>query len=138
MFHPLITRGQSLLRLALLSLLSLVFVPMMANATTQDPAVAWDKIAAGAMVLDVRTPEEFAEGHLANAVNIPFEQVAEEFAKRGIAKDAPVVLYCRSGRRSGIATETLAAAGYTQTYNGGGYQILADSHKPASPHNPTR
>ncbi|ABN62264.1 rhodanese-like domain-containing protein [Shewanella baltica] len=134
MTHNLVIRGQSLMRLALLSLQSLVLMPlllmpMIANAADQDPAVAWDKIAAGAMVLDVRTPEEFAEGHLANAVNISFEQVEEEFAKRGIAKDAPVVLYCRSGRRSSIATEALVAAGYTQTYNGGGYSTLVEAQK---------
>ena len=129
MIHNLITRGQSLMRLALLSLSSLMLIPMMANAADQNPAIAWDKIATGAMVLDVRTPEEFAEGHIANAVNIPFEQVAEEFAKRGIAKDAPVVLYCHSGRRSSIATKALVAAGYTQTYDGGGYSSLIEAQK---------
>lgn len=134
MTHNLVTRGQSLMRLALLSLQSLVLMPlllmpMIASAADQDPAIAWDKIAAGAIVLDVRTPEEFAEGHLANAVNIPFEQVTEEFAKRVITKDAPVVLYCRSGRRSSIATEALVAAGYTQIYNGGGYSTLVEAQK---------
>lgn len=127
MFNKLLFGSKKLLGVALLSLLSLSIVPHAANATDQQPQVAWEKIAAGAMVLDVRTPEEFAAGHLANAVNIPFEQVAAEFAKRSIAKDAPVVLYCRSGRRSSIATEALVAAGYTQTYNGGGYQTLADA-----------
>ncbi|MEL4282493.1 MULTISPECIES: rhodanese-like domain-containing protein [Shewanella] len=127
MFNKLLCRSKTLLGVAILSLSSLALVPNAASAADQEPQVAWQKIAAGAMVLDVRTPEEFAEGHLANAVNIPFEQVAAEFAKRGIAKDAPVVLYCRSGRRSSIATEALVAAGYTQTYNGGGYQTLADA-----------
>jgi len=131
--HNVLLRGESMLRLALFCLLSLVLMPLlvptMANAAEQDAAIAWDKIAAGAMVVDVRTPEEFAEGHLTNAVNIPFEQVAEEFAKRGIAKDAPVVLYCRSGRRSGIAIEALVAAGYTQTHNAGGYQSLIEAQK---------
>ena len=127
MFNKLLFGTKKLLGVALLSLLSLSIVPHAANAADQQPQVAWEKIAAGAMVLDVRTPEEFAAGHLANAVNIPFEQVAAEFAKRGIAKDAPVVLYCRSGRRSSIATEALVAAGYTQTYNGGGYQTLVDA-----------
>ncbi|WP_258406019.1 rhodanese-like domain-containing protein [Shewanella acanthi] len=93
----------------------------------QDPAIAWQMIDKGAMVLDVRTPEEFAEGHLANAVNIPYEIVADEFAKRGIDKDTPVVVYCRSGRRSGIAIEALSAAGYNQTYNGGGYEQLNEA-----------
>ncbi|MGL5393286.1 MAG: rhodanese-like domain-containing protein [Shewanella sp.] len=132
MIQRVIKRAQGLVRVTLLGLLSLAWLPLAANAAEQDPKVAWDKIAAGAMVLDVRTPAEFASGHLANAVNIPFEQVAAEFAKRGIAKDTPVVLYCRSGNRSGMATKALVAAGYTQTYNGGGYNALAGAQtKPA-------
>jgi len=126
-FNKLLFGSKKLLGVALLSLFSLSIVPHEANAADQQPQVAWEKIASGAMVLDVRTPEEFAAGHLVNAVNIPFEQVAAEFAKRGIAKDTPVVLYCRSGRRSGIATDALVAAGYTKTYNGGGYQTLAET-----------
>lgn len=124
MFNKLRFASKQLLGVALLSLSSVAIVPPSANAADQQPQVAWEKIASGAMVLDVRTPEEFATGHLANAVNIPFEQVTAEFAKRGIAKDTPVVLYCRSGRRSGIAAEALIGAGYTQTYNAGSYQAL--------------
>ncbi|NMH66025.1 rhodanese-like domain-containing protein [Shewanella salipaludis] len=103
-------------------------------AAEKDPQLAWEKIHAGAMVLDVRTAEEFSQGHLPQAVNIPFQQVAEEFAARNIPKDTPIVLYCRSGRRSGKAQEALIAAGYTQTYNGGGFEGLsqhaATSEKP--------
>nr|WP_235363882.1 MULTISPECIES: rhodanese-like domain-containing protein [Shewanella] len=90
----------------------------------KNPKIAWEHIEHGAMIVDVRTPEEFAEGHLANAINIPFEQIAEEFTKRNIDKDQSVVLYCRSGRRSGIAQESLIKLGYSNTYNGGGYQSL--------------
>lgn len=129
MIHRLLNWTPHLIRITVLGLLSLAWLPIMAHATDQDPKVAWDKIAAGAIVLDVRTPAEFAQGHLANAVNIPFEQVAQEFAKRGIAKDAPVVLYCRSGNRSGKATKALVAAGYTQAYNAGGYQALTEAQK---------
>ncbi|MBO2675604.1 rhodanese-like domain-containing protein [Shewanella algae] len=91
------------------------------------PEVALTKVAQGAMLVDVRTPEEYAEGHLPEAVNIPFEQIAEAFAKQGIAKDTPVVVYCRSGRRSGIAKESLEKAGYQEVYNGGGYDSLKAS-----------
>ncbi|MCE9783145.1 rhodanese-like domain-containing protein [Shewanella algae] len=91
------------------------------------PEVALTKVAQGAMLVDVRTPEEYAEGHLPEAVNIPFEQIAEAFAKQGIAKDTPVVVYCRSGRRSGIAKESLEKAGYQEVYNGGGYDSLKGS-----------
>ena len=61
-------------------------------------------------VLDVRSPEEFAAGHVPGAVNIPHDQVASRLAE--IPKDKEVVLYCRSGRRSGLAAETLEANGY--------------------------
>lgn len=128
MIHKLMLRGQSLLYMALFSLF---LMPLMTKATEQGPTLAWEKIVAGAMVLDVRTPEEFAEGHLANAVNIPFEQVTQEFINRGIPKDTPVVLYCRSGRRSGIAIADLVATGYTQTFNGGAYQSLIQAQKTA-------
>lgn len=129
MLNNLLFQSKKLLVATLLSLLSLFLILNLANAAVQEPRLAWEKIAAGAMVLDVRTPEEFAEGHLTNAVNIPFEQVAEEFAKRGITKNTPVVLYCRSGRRSSIAAEALTTAGYIQIYNGGGYQTLLEAQK---------
>ncbi|MCG9714073.1 rhodanese-like domain-containing protein [Shewanella insulae] len=110
--------------------MALLFVAIMGLSAPsygeeKNPKVAWEHIQQGAMVVDVRTPEEFAEGHLKNAINIPFENIAEEFTKRNIAKDQSVVLYCRSGRRSGIAQESLVKLGYSNTYNGGGYQSLA-------------
>ena len=61
-------------------------------------------------VLDVRTPEEFATGHVPGAVNIPYDQVASRLVE--IPKDKDVVLYCRSGRRAGIAAAELEKAGY--------------------------
>ena len=64
------------------------------------------------LVLDVRTPEEFAAGHVPGAVNIPYDQVDTRLSE--IPKTDEVVLYCRSGRRAGLAAETLSAAGYTK------------------------
>jgi rhodanese-related sulfurtransferase len=61
-------------------------------------------------VLDVRTPEEFASGHVPGAVNIPYDQVASRLAE--VPKDKEVVLYCRSGRRAGLAAAELEKAGY--------------------------
>jgi len=63
-------------------------------------------------VLDVRSPEEYVTGHVPGAVNIPHEQIAARLAE--VPKDKDVVLYCRSGRRAGIAAEVLAANGYTR------------------------
>ncbi|GAB1109774.1 MAG: hypothetical protein SwBeaMacB_04060 [Shewanella algae] len=111
----------------LTTLLFAVLLSLSARAEQMVPEVALTKVALGAMLVDVRTPEEYAEGHLPEAVNIPFEQIAEAFAKQGIAKDTPVVVYCRSGRRSGIAKESLEKAGYQEVYNGGGYDSLKAS-----------
>jgi len=63
-------------------------------------------------VLDVRAPEEFVTGHVPGAVNIPHDQVGARLAE--VPKDKDVVLYCRSGRRAGMAAEVLAANGYTR------------------------
>jgi len=62
------------------------------------------------LVIDVRSAEEYAAGHVPGAVNIPYDQVASRLSE--IPKDKEVVLYCRSGRRSGLAAETLEANGY--------------------------
>jgi rhodanese-related sulfurtransferase len=61
-------------------------------------------------VLDVRSPEEYASGHVPGAVNIPYDQIATRIAE--VPKDKDVVLYCKSGRRAGIAAEVLAGQGY--------------------------
>jgi len=63
-------------------------------------------------VLDVRTPQEYADGHVPGAVNVPYDQLASRLAE--VPKDKDVVLYCKSGRRAGIAADVLAANGYTR------------------------
>jgi phage shock protein E len=85
---------------------------------------AWQLIDQGALVIDVRTTGEYASGHLNNALHIPYEQVVERFDQIGIAKDRSVVLYCRSGNRSGKAEQMLTAAGYQVLHNGGGLNAL--------------
>lgn len=63
------------------------------------------------LILDVRTPEEFADGHVPGAVNIPHDRIGERIAEVRDAGDVDIVLYCRSGRRAGMAAETLDRAG---------------------------
>lgn len=65
-------------------------------------------------VLDVRSADEYASGHVPGASNIPHDEVAARLAE--VPKDRPVVLYCRSGRRSGLAAEVLAGQGYRQLW----------------------
>lgn len=67
--------------------------------------------------IDVRTAEEYADGHLDGALNIPHEQIGEKIGKLELSKDDPVVLYCRSGRRADIALQALKERGYSNVYN---------------------
>ena len=74
--------------------------------------------------IDVRSAEEFNAGHLQNAVNIPHDKIIEGVTALGSDKDAPINLYCRSGRRAEAALTELKNAGYTNVINHGGYEDL--------------
>ena len=69
------------------------------------------------IILDARTPEEFNAGHIANAININLEgsDFSSEVSK--LEKNATVAVYCRSGNRSGVATEQMAELGFTDMYD---------------------
>jgi phage shock protein E len=71
----------------------------------------------GVIILDVRTPEEFNAGHIANAININLEgsDFASEVSK--LDMNATVAVYCRSGNRSGVATEQMAELGFVDMYD---------------------
>jgi len=73
-------------------------------------------VAAGARLLDVRSPEEYAGGHLPGAVNIPVQELDRRMAEVG-PRDGEVVLYCRSGSRSARATELLRRHGFSKVHN---------------------
>lgn len=64
------------------------------------------------VVLDVRAPEEFAEGHVPGAINVPHDQVESRLAELEGFRDREVVVYCRSGRRAGFAAEVLQRHGF--------------------------
>ncbi len=84
------------------------------------------------LLIDVRTPEEFAGGHLNGAINIPYTEIDKRIGNYTRDRGARIVLYCRSGRRSGIAQKTLAGMGYNQVVNAGSYSDLRklDLRKP--------
>lgn len=84
----------------------------------------------GVILVDVRTPKEFNQGHLENALLIDWmgDSFVEEFNK--IDKDKTIYLYCRSGRRSANATKYLDSLGYKDVYNlKGGYIVWAGKNK---------
>lgn len=74
------------------------------------------------IIIDVRTPQEFAAGHVEGAINIEHGNIAQQIAKAGVTKDDKVLLYCQSGRRSGIALDTLKGLGFSKAENVGGIE----------------
>lgn len=74
--------------------------------------------------IDVRSADEHNAGHLQNSLNIPVDVIAEKIAQVEPHKDAPINLYCRSGRRAETARQTLMNMGYTNVVNHGGYEDL--------------
>ncbi|MFN3603699.1 MAG: rhodanese-like domain-containing protein [Leptonema sp. (in: bacteria)] len=72
----------------------------------------------GAIVIDVRTPEEYQTGHLKNSFNIPYDQIEQHLKELEKYKDKTIILYCRSGRRSGIAKNILEMNGFRNVVNG--------------------
>ena len=74
----------------------------------------------GYTIIDARTEEEFAEGHIENAILIPEYEIAKRAEKELPDKEQLILVYCRSGRRSKIASEELVKLGYTNVKEFGG------------------
>lgn len=102
--------------------------PPTAASTSKDPVAARKLVAAGAVVIDVRTGEEFAEAHLPQAINIPIQDLQARLpeVEKLVAGDKarPIVVYCAAGSRAAKAKTTLDAAGYAKVVNGGGLDDL--------------
>lgn len=76
-------------------------------------------ISNGGQLIDVRTPFEFKQGAIKGAVNLPIDSLQNSIA--GIDKNRPVMLYCRTGARSGMVKEYLRSLGYENVFNIGSY-----------------
>ena len=85
-----------------------------------DEAITMMEEESGYMILDVRTPEEFADKHIPGAINIPNETIGTDEIPELPDKDQLILVYCRSGNRSKQASEKLAALGYTNIVEFGG------------------
>jgi len=84
-----------------------------------------EKIAAGARIVDVRTPAEFMDGAYAGAINIPISSLLARMHELE-PKNAPIVLYCASGARSGQGARLLKQAGFTDVTNAGGLDDMPE------------
>lgn len=83
-------------------------------------ALAAGTAAARTVVIDVRTGIEYAMGHIDGAINISHTDIAKDISKAQVGRDDRVILYCRSGNRSGQAQDTLRKLGFTHVENYGG------------------
>jgi len=81
-----------------------------------------DLLQKGAVIIDVRTPNEFRGGHIKTALNIPLNNLASQVSK--IKKDKPVITCCASGMRSASAKTFLQSNGFKEVYNGGSWMSL--------------
>ena len=87
---------------------------------TVDEAVAIMESESGYIILDVRRPDEFAAGHIPNAINVPNETIDMAEIPELPDKNQLIMVYCRSGRRSKEASEKLVKLGYTNVVEFGG------------------
>ena len=90
------------------------------RSITMDEAVAMMDQETGYIILDVRRPDEFAAGHIPNAINVPNESIGTDEIPELPNKDQLIMVYCRSGRRSKEASAKLVRLGYTNIVEFGG------------------
>jgi phage shock protein E len=102
-------------------LAALLVIPRFLGVRKMPAGIVKQKIDAGALIIDVRTPEEFRDGAYPGARNIPISNLGARLGE--LPREKPVVLYCASGARSAAAARALKQAGFTDVINAGG---LAD------------
>ncbi|NNN43996.1 MULTISPECIES: rhodanese-like domain-containing protein [unclassified Vibrio] len=111
-------------------ILSLILLPTTAFSSPR-AEIAWLMITEGAVLIDVRTEQEFKQEHLESALNIPLNEIISS-GRIQFTKDQPIVLYCRTGNRSNIAKQQLIKQGFTRIHNAGGLneirQLIANKN----------
>lgn len=85
---------------------------------SHSPKAADTALSSDAVFIDVRSPMEFATGHVAGAVSLPLDRFVDHYANVLPDKTQPVVVYCASGARSSQAVQYLAQQGYVNAKNG--------------------
>ena len=98
---------------------------MASNESAAESTSATVSLPSGTVLIDVRSMGEFDSGHIEGAVALPLDRILHDIASVVLDKATPLLLYCRSGARSGRACEIVSQLGYTATRNGGGIGSLA-------------
>ena len=110
----------------LYTLLLLLSALLIGNSLALEPAAT----SGDTLFIDVRSEEEYREGHIDGALLMPHRKIGALITEAGIDRETPIILYCRSGRRAEIARQTLLEKGYTRVINGGGYSQLGADASP--------
>ena len=113
---------------ALIAVLTIWLIsPVLAGGDPEAARKAWPMIQNGVLVVDVRSAEEFADGHLDGAINIEWDKYDDLIAAIGDDKQRQVVFYCRTGNRVGKSIKELESRGYTNIYNATGLEALQET-----------
>lgn len=120
------------LKFALLVMVLALITSNLRGEPALPTAEARQKLKAGALLIDVRTVEEFQAKHLTNAVNIPVDTIKTGITNCTLNKGQAILLHCRTGRRSGIAEKELRFIGYTNVFNIGSYEQAEAVVKPST------
>jgi rhodanese-related sulfurtransferase len=103
---------------------SLFSRPSVAEVTPQQ---AHSRQASGAVIVDVREPDEWRAGHIPGAVHIPLGQLGRQLHR--LDRESDLIMVCRSGNRSAAATQALSQAGYSRVSNLAGGMIAWGRHR---------
>lgn len=113
---------------------AIAFGAIAAEPASIEPTTVVERLAWGdrsLVVLDVRTPAEYAEGHVPGAVNIPHTELAARIGELADAHSRDIVVYCRSGSRAAQALTVLGDAGFTRLFHlKGDYQGWSGENRP--------
>ncbi len=111
--------------------MALASEPQRVEPKAVNERIAWSD--RSLVLLDVRTPAEYAEGHLPGAINIPHTELASRVAELSDARDRDIVVYCRSGTRAEQALGVLKDAGFSRLFHlDGDYQRWSAEKRPVT------
>lgn len=114
--------------------LALACQAVAAGPAAIEPKALFERIAwadQALVVLDVRTPAEYADGHVPGAINIPHTELAARIAELAGAREKDIVVYCRTGRRTELALGVLGDSGFTRLFHlQGDYTRWSEENRP--------
>ncbi len=106
----------------------LMFVGFRASADPfiLEPQLVYERVAEGALLIDVRTPHEVESGVIPGSILVPYDEIEERIGEISVEKMHAILVYCASGRRASKGAATLRGLGFVNVSNAGGYDELKE------------